>query len=278
MSSSVPPRPTAGVRETAPEPDGEARHVAQPSAWRGSFLLTTRRYTTLTERSWRDATHADDELVWSDGGVLRVSADGGHWTVPAHLGVWIPAGTVHTLHVSADSTVLGTYFRHDAAPHLPRAVVAVDLHPAARELLHYNAATVMPDEQRQRLQRVLVDTLHPVSTAQVDLRMPVSPRLLVVAQAIVDDPADDLSTERWAERVGTSPRRLSRDFVAETGSSLTQWRINARVRASLVLLGSGVPVTAVARRLGYASPSTFIGHFRSLVGQTPGAYFRSERP
>lgn len=240
-----------------------------------SFLLTTRRFENLSEHVWRDADHEQDELLWSGTGVLRVRAADQLWTIPAQLGLWIPAGVRHTIEVSSDSVLHGTFVALGATPTLPREPVAVGLPPVIRELLHHNADAEMPAERRLRLQRLALDLITPVPSAHVDLTLPQSPRLLRVAQAILDDPADSRSTEHWAALAGLTPRHLAAGFRAETGHSPTQWRIHARVRASLILLGSGLPVVAVARRLGYASASTFIDHFRTIVGSTPVASLSS---
>ncbi len=247
--------------------------VPPPRHLRGGFLLTTVRHTTQMATSWVAEEHAADELVWSTAGVMRVHAGESVWTVPAHRAVWVPAQVPHTIEASGDTILHATSLAQGAAPHLPRTPVVVELLPAVRELLLLNASSPLPSETRLRLQQLIVELLQPAPGAQVDLRFPESARLLRVAEQIVDTPGDTTTTEQWAERVGLSARELARAFLAETGLSLTQWRIRARVRASLVLLASGHTVAATARGLGYASVSTFIEHFRSILGATPAAYF-----
>ena len=241
------------------------------------FLLTTVSHTTHTMRSWASETHRQDELVWSTVGVMRVHAGDAVWTVPQQRAVWVPAGVPHTIEVSADTILQATFVAPGAAPHLPPVPTVVELLPAIRELLLLNASTPLPRESRLRLQELVLDLLRPSPAPHVDLRMPLSPRLLRIAERIVAAPAAADTTAEWAARAGTSPRELSRAFAAETGLSLTQWRIRARVRASIVLLGSGHTVAATARRVGYANPSTFIEHFRAVMGSTPAAHF-AERP
>ncbi|OLT52660.1 hypothetical protein BJF89_04015 [Corynebacterium sp. CNJ-954] len=105
--------------------------------------------------------------------------------------------------------------------------------------------------------------------------MPESPRLRTVALRILSRLDAKDSTADWSELVGVSQRELVRSFVRETGVSPIQWRIRARVRASLPLLYSGIPVASTARRLGYRSAGTFSEHFRDVMGRTPGAYARN---
>lgn len=241
------------------------------------FLLTTERHAIHGVRTWSMQTHEHDELIWTTAGVMRVSAAGAIWTVPSHRAIWIPRRVPHTIDVAADTILHATFFGHGVVRHLPADVVIVELIPAVRELLLLNAAEPMRGETRMRLQQLAIELLRPVPTAHVDLTMPESPRPLLVAEKILASLASSDTTEQWAQRVGMPPRQLARAFAKETGLSLTQWRIRARVRTSLVMLGSGQPVATTARRLGYSSTGTFIDHFRSVVGTTPAAYFEARR-
>lgn len=253
-------------------------HLSTASKRIRGFLLTSVRHASRSVRSWDVETHREDELIWSTAGVARVRAGDAVWTVPAQRAVWIPSGVPHTIETSADSLFYATFLEPGVAAHLPREAMIVELIPAVRELLLLNAEVDMPTETRLRLQRLVIELLQPSPGAQVDLRLPETPRVQFVAEQILADPAGDETTADWADRVGMPARELSRAFVAETGLSLTQWRIRARVRASLVPLASGQTVVATARGLGYANPSTFIEHFRAIVGTTPAAYFTDPDP
>lgn len=255
----------------------EDHPIGAPKRIRG-FLLTTVQYMTHSMRSWVVEAHREDELVWSTAGVMRVRAGDEIWTVPPQRAVWIPAGVEHTIDASAETVLKATFVQNGAAPHLPRVATVVELLPAVREMLLLNAEAPMPTETRLRLQALALELLAPSPVAHVDIRMPETPSLLQIAEQILSFPGASDTTEQWAMRIGVSPRELSRAFAAETGLSLTQWRIRARVRASLVLLGSGETVVATARTLGYANPSTFIEHFRGVLGKTPAAYFARTDP
>ena len=56
-----------------------------------------------------------------------------------------------------------------------------------------------------------------------------------------------------------------------------QWRTNVRVYRAMILLAGGMPVTAVAHRCGFATPSSFVDTFRRATGQTPGVYRAREQ-
>jgi AraC-like DNA-binding protein len=97
-------------------------------------------------------------------------------------------------------------------------------------------------------------------------------RLLRIARALVDDPADDRTLEDWARWAAIGARSLSRHFVAETGFTFTAWGQRARLLRALEMLADDVPVTRIALDLGYSTPSTFIDLFRCTFGATPAAY------
>ncbi|MFJ2617747.1 helix-turn-helix domain-containing protein [Glutamicibacter sp. NPDC087344] len=241
------------------------------------FLFTTVRHATSNQQTWSSSRHFRDELVWSTAGTLRVQAAHALWTVPAHQALWLPRDVPHSIDVSAGTLLQATYFSRGAVATLPPRVCLVQLSPALRELLLFNAEHAMPDERRLRLQQLAVELIHPAVAAEVDLKMPRSALLIRVAEGILGALDAKTSTGEWATILGMTPRDLSAAFQEETGLSLTQWRVLARIRASLILLDSGIPVATTARRLGYASPSTFINHFRTTMGSTPAAYLGHAR-
>ena len=59
--------------------------------------------------------------------------------------------------------------------------------------------------------------------------------------------------------------------------SFNRWRVQARVRAAVVLMADGQTATAVAHRVGYQTPSAFVRAFRQATGTTPRAYVAALR-
>lgn len=72
-----------------------------------------------------------------------------------------------------------------------------------------------------------------------------------------------------AARLHVSTKTLQRDFVQEFGMPYSQWLTELRLQAARVLLPTE-PVAAGARRIGYASASSFVVAFRRQYGWTPG--------
>ena len=112
----------------------------------------------------------------------------------------------------------------------------------------------------------------PVTTIQV--RLPSTPTARQVAEALRADPADRRTLREWGRAVGASERTLARAFAAEAGVPFGRWRTLLRLQAALSMVAAGQPVSRVAGRVGYDTPSAFVAAFRRETGQTPGSFFR----
>jgi AraC-like DNA-binding protein len=96
-----------------------------------------------------------------------------------------------------------------------------------------------------------------------------------VAEELRADPADQRTLREWGRHVGASERTLARAFAAGAGVPFGRWRALLRLQAALPMLAAGEPVSRVAGRVGYDTPSAFVAAFRRETGQTPAAYFRA---
>lgn len=239
------------------------------------WLLTTLRYDSSAERVWDFEVHAEHELLWSGAGKVSLEANQTLWMVPPALGIWIPAGTPHRVHAELGSVTYATYINPEEHTPAWNAVSGVSMPSVLRELMLANQTQVMPDEVRLLMQRLALKLVSPVASASLNLKMPTTPAIRALAQQVLDNPADDRTTDSWASAMGMSAKTLTRIFDRECGLSLTQWRIMARVRSGLIEISSGQAVAVVAARLGYANPSTFIELFKHVTGHTPAAYFRA---
>ena len=243
------------------------------------YLLTTHEFDVPAGTRWTEHQHDEHELLWSDGGLVRLEADGRVWAIPPSLGVWLPAGVPHRAGTESAAQVRSTYFVPTAGTlaAMPDRVTGVAMTDPVRVLLGHNLQGNLDDDARLRLQRVVLDLLAPAPEASFDLVMPQSTHLRMVGDAVLADPADGRSTGDWAYECGMHPRTLSRQFEAETGMTLTRWRILARMQLAVRELHEGRSIVSISRMTGYRSPSTFIDHFRALTGQTPAEYVRRPR-
>lgn len=215
--------------------------------------------------------HDDHQIVYAASGVLSVSTDSGTWIAPATRAIWIPAGTSHEhrAYGRTDLHLVGLPASDNPLELDTPAVLSVG--PLLRELII--AYTTEPSDgsaERARIRAVLLDRLR--HSPQQPLRLPTARdgRLAAVCAALDADPADNRSLAELGAEAGASERTLSRLFRAEFAMTFPQWRTQLRLHHALVLLAEDHPVTTVAHRCGWASPSAFIDVFRQAFGHTPG--------
>jgi AraC-like DNA-binding protein len=216
--------------------------------------------------------HRVHQLNWTTRGVLGVAASERYWVLPPTRALWIPAGVahrtgatrqavLHSLYVPADRTDIG---------HGRPVPVAVDGLLVA--LAGHLARTDLSVPARRRAEGVVMDGLRTLPDAPIDLPEPFDDRAQAVAAALHAEPADPRSLAAHATAVGTSRRTLSRLFVRDTGLTFESWRTRLRLRAGLILLAEGAPVSRVAHDVGYSTASAFLAAFRRVAGTSPGRY------
>jgi AraC-like DNA-binding protein/quercetin dioxygenase-like cupin family protein len=218
--------------------------------------------------------HTFHQLAWAAKGLLRVTTERGAWLLPPSLALWIPAGVQHATEAEGDAVMRSPYVDPAACPGIEwtePTVVAVG--PLLRALVDHLVRRDLAPDARSRAEAVLLDVLQPVPVTSVSLTEPRDPRTRAVARGLAEHPADGRPLEAWGTEVGASARTLARLFVTETGLTFGQWRERLRIQAAMPLLAEGLTMEAVARRVGYASASSFVAAFRRIVGVTPRQYF-----
>jgi AraC-like DNA-binding protein/quercetin dioxygenase-like cupin family protein len=217
-------------------------------------------------------THEDHQLAWAASGVLTVITADATWVLPPTRALWIPAGLPHETGAAGRATMRALYIKpgHFGWTE-PTPVLAS---PLLAELIGYLGTDLDPG-QRAHAEALLADLLTPIPVTVLDPRPPADPLAAQVARALRDNPADQRTLADWGRAVGASERTLARAFVAGTGVPFGHWRTLLRIQAALPLLARGEPVSRVARRVGYETPSAFVAAFRRITGITPAAYFAS---
>jgi AraC-like DNA-binding protein len=213
-----------------------------------------------------------NQFIYADRGVMRVTTQTGHWTIPSHRAIWIPDGEPATVTNSAPLALRTLYFSR-AIDVFPSVVRAVNVASFAREMVLHavrSCPLYREIEVDAALVTVLVDQLRKLPDEGLQLPWPTDPRAVDAANRIVGDPTVDLSA--LAHHVSTSRRTLERSFASETALSLGAWRRRAVILSSLELLSAGRSVTDTASALGYSAPSAFVLAFKQELGLTPLRY------
>ena len=223
--------------------------------------------------------HADHQIAWSPEGVLVVViASGGSYVLPPSRALWIPAGTVHETRATGAAVLRSVYLAPRRCPIDWTAPTPVSVSPLLGELIHHLDDRGLGADERFRAEAVLFDLLLPLRIATIDVRAPTDPRARDVSEALLADPADARTLHEWGRSVGASSRTLARAFLNETGLSFGRWRTLVRLQASLRYLAEQMPVSAVARLVGYRTTSAYVAAFRAHTGVTPGRYFQRNWP
>lgn len=222
-------------------------------------------------------THDWPQLIYAVRGVISVIAGSGSWVVPPMRALWVAAGVAHALHMRGAVQMQTLYFRPDVAPAINADCCVISVEPLLRELIVSIVAAGWLDDSmpshRARL-RLLLELLTLVPERPLSLPMPRDPRARIVAERVLDRLDADVSATAFARSSGASSRTIERLFLDQTGMTFGRWRQQARLLEAIRLLGEGTPVTAVARQVGYRSPSAFVAAFRKCLGRTPAQYFR----
>jgi AraC family transcriptional regulator of adaptative response / methylphosphotriester-DNA alkyltransferase methyltransferase len=82
-----------------------------------------------------------------------------------------------------------------------------------------------------------------------------------------------ITADKLARRLATSPRQMRRAFAKAGGTSFRERLLEARMaRAAELLASTDLPVSEVAREVGYSGPSQFTKAFRRTHGATPSEH------
>jgi AraC-like DNA-binding protein len=206
---------------------------------------------------------------------MTVTTEKGIWVIPPWRAVWIPAGTEHYIQ-SSENVAMRSIFVDPGMHTGLQSCCVVGVTPLLRELILHAVKLPRvyeiggPDE---RIMLVLLEQLEVLPVAALCLPMPRDRRLMKIARALLDNPADQRSLSDWAHEVGAGTRTLSRLFPQETGMRFRNWQQQVRLLEALRLLAAGNPVTNVAFDVGYDSPRAFVSMFKQALGRTPGQYF-----
>lgn len=239
----------------------------------GSHAIRVETFSMPQASRYPRHEHDEHQLTWTCNGVLVVVTGERSWVLPPTRALWIPGGIAHEATARADTTVQSVYLRPESCPIPWSQPVPVRVGRLFSELVGYLAHRELAADRRTRAEALLLDILEPADVATLHAPVPRDQRAAQVACALLDNPADPRTLDDWSRQVRVSSRTLARAFRAGTGVGFTRWRTLARLQAALPELALGVPVSHVARHVGYGTTSAFVAAFRRETGTTPSTYF-----
>lgn len=227
----------------------------------------------LVSRDTRFAAHSHPthELLWNERGASSATVGTRTWTITPTVGLWMPAGLLHSGITPAGTWYRTAQFGIDSAPALAERPVSIEITPLLRLLLDRLADDTLADSSRALTESLVIDVLAP-SAQELLVQVPGSMLLQPIVEAIDADPGDPRSLADWADALGVSPRTITRAFRSETGLSFGRWVAAVRAQRAAILLGNGLELGEVAEQMGYHSVSAFGAAFRRVMGATPGTF------
>ncbi|WP_100345061.1 helix-turn-helix transcriptional regulator [Compostimonas suwonensis] len=219
---------------------------------------------------WSEHSHPTHELLWNERGISRATTASRSWTITPVLGLWMPAGVIH----SASATA-GTWYRTAhfsvTVESISERPVGVEVTPLLKLLLQRLVAPGLLPRSRELTEALILDVLEP-SPRELFVHIPDSPLLAPIVEAVQQRPGEARALSQWAQQLDVSTRTITRAFRAETGVGFVQWVATVRAQRAIPLLARGDDLEDVAAELGYHSTSAFAAAFRRTTGFTPSTF------
>jgi AraC-like DNA-binding protein/quercetin dioxygenase-like cupin family protein len=223
-------------------------------------------------------SHPEDQLVFASGGVMTVHTRQGVWVVPPLRAVWIPAGIPHSVAMSGAVSMRTLYLIPKLVRGLPARCFVMNVSTLLKELLLHACKFPRLNKRvpvQKRIVEIIADQLAAASSIPLQLPQPSDPRAARIARAVLADPSQQKTLDRYCKDCGASKRTVQRLFIAETRMTFGKWRQQLRLLHAMQLLAAGEKVIGAALEAGYSSTSAFISMFRKQLGTTPSRYFKS---
>jgi AraC-like DNA-binding protein len=223
-------------------------------------------------------SHHCAQLLHTLSGVIRVETSLGSWVIPPNKGMWIPAGILHSLHITGDVKVRTLFIDPLARADLPNTCVVVDISPLLKVLIV--EATGVPDERitgsrDDRIIELILDELRRLEGLSFHVPSPQSNELIKLCQHLTERISHPWTTADVAQWFKVSERTVLRKFQQELGLTFVEWLRQKRLLYALESLAMGNSVLDTALAIGYESPSAFSAMFKSRLGVSPRDYFPS---
>ncbi len=258
---------------------GARYHLAMHGTW-GLLMVTSRTFREalqialpMVPLSWAFTTLTLRE----DGDTASVVLDG--TDIPADVRTFLiernvgAAKVIHRELMGRDMPWTGVQFRHAAPADISHHVALFGLEPAfgqAENALHFDREQLdMPLPQANEWVCAGYEAMCNDLLAKRVARTGVAGS---VRDLLVERPGEFPEAAEVAGRLAMSPRTLFRRLEEEETSYR---KLVDEVRETLaqeLLVNAGMTTEQVARRLGYAEPTSFVRAFKRWTGHTPQRY------
>jgi AraC-like DNA-binding protein/quercetin dioxygenase-like cupin family protein len=239
---------------------------------RGTFMRSTRaadyqqtpRPLAVMPKSFASGSstgshsHVRGQVLYATQGLMLAETEAGAWAVPTGHALLIPPGLRHDISMHGEVHMLSAYVAEETWSSFAGAgcqvILASRLFDAALAALCDEPVLYEIGGRGDHLASVILDELKRAEVTELALPLPQAPRLRRICRKLLDDPGLSRDLDDWADAVATSRRTLTRTFRHETGMSFSEWKRRLRQLQSLKLREEGLPLKAIAARVGYRSP------------------------
>jgi hypothetical protein len=172
--------------------------------------------------------HTWSQVLYAVAGVMWVEVGREALVVPPQRAVWLPPGTVHSIHMMSAVKMRNLYLHEENVQHLSKHSDVFEINELLRELITTIAERelVRDSEYLQTAYRFAAMELG--HAARYSMRIPLPDesdrRLDVLCRAVIENPSVGISFEQHAASVGASVRTLSRLFTRALGLGFAEWR------------------------------------------------------
>jgi AraC-like DNA-binding protein len=259
------------LRDTAPSPESLYPSIGRPVRIVARDLEAD-ELLSAHQHPWAQVTYALD-------GAIQVFANHQTWFVPPLRAIWIPSGVQHEVLTLERAQLRAVYVHPSIAPIPGEQCVVLEVSSLMRELVRALSAIAGAEEtsrREQHLAAALIDELGIAESLPLNVPIPRDSRLRSLCDMLIADPASNLSLQDYSTQVGASERTLARLFRSDMNMSFGEWRQQMRLARAAPLISKGLPLSAVAAELGYASQSAFSAMFKKTFGQSPSAFFKGK--
>jgi AraC-like DNA-binding protein len=236
----------------------------------------------------RDGMHVDlqwhfhdmHKLLYAFEGASEVESIRGRNVIPQQLAAWIPAGTPHCTSIHGIRWV-SVFFTTDTVIDNEQRVRTVMVSTLMREMLRESMRWPINGDDSP-LRTSFFDTMSRLCsewiTREADLVLPSSADSRVERALQYTSKHMDLKIAEICAHAGISERSLRRHLKAETGITWETYRQRSRLLQAISLLSdSDEPISEIAARCGFDSPSAFAKVFRDTIGEAPREYRQRTR-
>ena len=223
--------------------------------------------------------HDMHQLLYAFRGTVEVETASARHLLPPQQAAWIPSGVRHRTTLR-DVSSASVFFAADLMTSSGDRVRVVEARPLLREMIEQAQRWPIDRPASDATAEVFFAAMAALCAEWIETELPF--HLPVSA-----DPAIARAIERTEARLADvtigdacaaaamSERSFRRHFLAETGTTWQQYRVQSRVLRAMGLLGrDDHTVARCAAEVGFDSLSAFSRAFRRLVGESPGSYRR----